>query len=109
MKSDRARSSQDEPLASTGRSARTPLAPAGLGRPAESLRHDEPVRFERYVALGDSQTEGLNDPDGRSGFRGWADRLAVLLLATSPHLQYANLAVRGRLMAAIRARVAGYN
>lgn len=67
------------------------------------------MRFERYVALGDSQTEGLNDPDGRGGFRGWADRFAVLLLATSPHLQYANLAVRGRLMAAIRARVAGYN
>jgi uncharacterized protein (DUF952 family)/lysophospholipase L1-like esterase len=61
------------------------------------------VRFERYVALGDSQTEGLNDPDGRGGFRGWADRFAVLLLATSPHLQYANLAVRGRLMGAIRA------
>jgi uncharacterized protein (DUF952 family)/lysophospholipase L1-like esterase len=60
------------------------------------------VRFERYVALGDSQTEGLNDADGRGGFRGWADRFAVLLTATSPHLQYANLAVRGRLMGAIR-------
>jgi uncharacterized protein (DUF952 family)/lysophospholipase L1-like esterase len=61
------------------------------------------VRFDRYVALGDSQTEGLNDPDGRGGFRGWADRFAVLLLTTSPHLQYANLAIRGRLMGAIRA------
>lgn len=61
------------------------------------------MRFERYVALGDSQTEGLNDPDGRGGFRGWADRFAVLLLGNSPHLQYANLAVRGRLMGAIRA------
>jgi len=60
------------------------------------------VRFERYVAVGDSQTEGLNDPDGRGGFRGWADRFAVLLTATSPHLQYANLAIRGRLMGAIR-------
>jgi uncharacterized protein (DUF952 family)/lysophospholipase L1-like esterase len=64
--------------------------------------HTVRVRFERYVALGDSQTEGLNDPDGRGGFRGWADRFAVLLTSTSPHLQYANLAVRGRLMAAIR-------
>ena len=33
-------------------------------------------RFERYVALGDSSTEGLDDPDGRGGYRGWADRLA---------------------------------
>jgi uncharacterized protein (DUF952 family)/lysophospholipase L1-like esterase len=67
------------------------------------VRHHVWVRFERYVALGDSQTEGLNDADGRGGFRGWADRFAVLLTATSPHLQYANLAVRGRLVAAIRA------
>jgi uncharacterized protein (DUF952 family)/lysophospholipase L1-like esterase len=66
------------------------------------VRHHDPVDFERYVALGDSQTEGLNDPDGRGGFRGWADRFAVLLTATNPHLQYANLAVRGRLMGAIR-------
>jgi uncharacterized protein (DUF952 family)/lysophospholipase L1-like esterase len=65
------------------------------------VRHDEPVQFERYVALGDSQTEGLNDADGRGGFRGWADRFAVLLTAANPHLQYANLAIRGRVMAAI--------
>ena len=72
-------------------------------RPIFFTRHHGPVRFERYVALGDSQTEGLNDPDGRGGFRGWADRFALLLTADSPHLQYANLAVRGRLMGAIRA------
>ena len=71
--------------------------------PFEMVRHHGRVRFERYVALGDSQTEGLNDPDGRGGFRGWADRFAVLLASTSPHLQYANLAIRGRLMGAIRA------
>lgn len=52
--------------------------------------------WSRYVALGDSQTEGLNDlrPDGTP--RGWADRLAERLAATtSPDLRYANLAVRG--------------
>jgi uncharacterized protein (DUF952 family)/lysophospholipase L1-like esterase len=54
------------------------------------------------VALGDSQTEGLNDPDGRGGFRGWADRFAELLAGVNPRLEYANLAVRGRQMAAIR-------
>jgi uncharacterized protein (DUF952 family)/lysophospholipase L1-like esterase len=64
-----------------------------------------PVR--RYVAIGDSQTEGLNDPDGRGGYRGWADRLAELLADTNPHLQYANLAVRGRLIGTIRAEQLG--
>jgi lysophospholipase L1-like esterase len=52
--------------------------------------------WSRFVALGDSQTEGLNDlaPDGTP--RGWADRLAERLAATtSPGLLYANLAVRG--------------
>jgi hypothetical protein len=34
------------------------------------------MRIERYVALGDSSTEGLDDPDGAGGYRGWADRLA---------------------------------
>jgi lysophospholipase L1-like esterase/uncharacterized protein (DUF952 family) len=61
------------------------------------------VGFARYVAIGDSQTEGLLDPDGRGGYRGWADRLAGHLAADNPHLAYANLAVRGKLLAAIRA------
>jgi uncharacterized protein (DUF952 family)/lysophospholipase L1-like esterase len=63
---------------------------------------DDGVHFERYVAIGDSQTEGLNDPDGRGRFRGWADRFAGLLTVPNPHLQYANLAVRGRLLGGIR-------
>lgn len=58
--------------------------------------------FARYVALGDSQTEGLNDPDGLGGFRGWADRFADCVALTSPQLHYANLAVRGLLVAQIR-------
>ncbi len=51
--------------------------------------------YARYVALGDSQTEGLWDGDDASGLRGFADRLAERLDALSPGLQYANLAVRG--------------
>ena len=51
-----------------------------------------------FVALGDSFTEGLNDPAPGGGFRGWADRLAVLLAAQYPGLRYANLAVRGKLL-----------
>jgi lysophospholipase L1-like esterase len=62
-----------------------------------------PVGFARFVALGDSTTEGLEDryPDG--GYRGWADRLAELLAPTSPGLAYANLAIRGRKVPQIRA------
>jgi lysophospholipase L1-like esterase len=51
-----------------------------------------------FVAIGDSFTEGLNDPAPGGGFRGWADRLAGLLAAEFPALRYANLAVRGKLL-----------
>jgi lysophospholipase L1-like esterase len=52
--------------------------------------------YSRYVALGDSQTEGLNDRDDAGRLLGWADRFARRLAATtSPGLRYANLAVRG--------------
>lgn len=53
-------------------------------------------RFERYVALGDSTVEGLDDPDGRGGYRGWANRLAERIARLQGDLLYANLAVRGR-------------
>ena len=52
-------------------------------------------RWQRYVALGDSLTEGLCDPGPDGALRGWADRLA-LLLAARGGLHYANLAVRSR-------------
>jgi lysophospholipase L1-like esterase len=52
--------------------------------------------FQRYVALGDSSTEGLNDTDERGMLRGWSERLASHLAAATGPLQYANLAVRGR-------------
>jgi lysophospholipase L1-like esterase len=60
--------------------------------------------WRRYVAIGDSFTEGMSDPDPDrpGGYRGWADRLAQTL-ATDAHAAggefgYANLAVRGRLL-----------
>ncbi|WP_028801387.1 SGNH/GDSL hydrolase family protein [Streptomyces sp. 142MFCol3.1] len=59
--------------------------------------------YLRYVALGDSQTEGLGDGDDVRGLRGWADRLAEQLARSSPDLVYANLAVRGRLAGQVRA------
>lgn len=52
--------------------------------------------YQRYVAIGDSSTEGLDDPDGRGGYRGWANRLAERIAALQGGLLYANLAVRGR-------------
>ncbi|MFD7257753.1 SGNH/GDSL hydrolase family protein [Streptomyces sp. NPDC059874] len=59
--------------------------------------------YLRYVALGDSQTEGLGDGDDTVGHRGFADRLAEHLAAAEPRLRYANLAVRGRVAAQVRA------
>ena len=58
--------------------------------------------FRRYVALGDSTTEGLDDPYPDGGFRGFADRLAGDLALVEPELRYANLAVRGRLAHEVR-------
>jgi lysophospholipase L1-like esterase len=61
-------------------------------------------RWERYVAIGDSFTEGMcDDVPGRPGeYAGWADRLAGHLAhvaaATGGSVSYANLAVRGRLL-----------
>lgn len=52
--------------------------------------------YTRYVALGDSQTEGLWDGNDSDGIVGFADRLAAELDTLAPGLQYANLAIRGR-------------
>src|SRR4051812_39625263 len=60
-------------------------------------------RWHRYVAIGDSSTEGMDDPDGTGGYRGWADRLAEHLAAYQGSVEYANLAIRGRTTAQILA------
>jgi lysophospholipase L1-like esterase len=54
--------------------------------------------FRRYVALGDSFTEGVGDPapDRPNAVRGWADRVAEVLGRDVPDFGYANLAIRGR-------------
>jgi lysophospholipase L1-like esterase len=56
--------------------------------------------WSRYVAIGDSFTEGIGDPEDGSpgGHRGWADRVAEVLGASTDDFAYANLAVRGRLL-----------
>ncbi|MGH3450233.1 MAG: SGNH/GDSL hydrolase family protein [Haloechinothrix sp.] len=55
------------------------------------------MNYRRFVAVGDSCTEGIDDPypDG-NGYRGWADLVAQRLATHEPGLHYANLAVRGR-------------
>jgi lysophospholipase L1-like esterase len=59
-------------------------------------------KWRKYVAVGDSFTEGLADRGLGEAYLGWADRLAQNLsdaYCTDKHpLQYANLAVRGRLL-----------
>ena len=52
----------------------------------------------RYVALGDSFTEGVGDWDDSrpNGVRGWADRVAEQLILADSSWGYANLAIRGK-------------
>ncbi|MGN6744499.1 MAG: SGNH/GDSL hydrolase family protein [Amnibacterium sp.] len=65
-----------------------------------STAGEDAVPWRRYVALGDSFTEGVGDPDPESpgGLRGWADRVAEVLGARTPGFSYANLAVRGKVL-----------
>ncbi len=78
----------------------------GAGAEAAGMQHPGVLHpYTRYVALGDSFTEGVGDeePHLPNGLRGWADRVAEELARSRPDLQYANLAIRGRLLAQIEA------
>jgi lysophospholipase L1-like esterase len=63
----------------------------------------QPHPWRRYVAIGDSFTEGVGDPEptAPNGFRGWADRVAEVLSQQVDDFAYANLAIRGRLIGQI--------
>ncbi|MGO2519257.1 MAG: SGNH/GDSL hydrolase family protein [Microbacterium sp.] len=66
------------------------------------LYPEEPVR---YVAVGDSFTEGIGDGQDPS-LLGWADRVADGLRAwSSASVSYANLAIRGRTISGVLAQV----
>jgi lysophospholipase L1-like esterase len=67
------------------------------------MTHDKPPAgsLRRYIAVGDSFTEGLDDPAEDGSMRGWADRVADVLSATEPDFEYANLAVRSLRLDAI--------
>ncbi|MET1052242.1 MAG: SGNH/GDSL hydrolase family protein [Mycetocola sp.] len=58
--------------------------------------------YSRYVALGDSFTEGVGDELPNGLVRGWADFVALGLQESSPEpIGYANLAIRGRKLGPI--------
>ncbi len=65
----------------------------GIGNAADSAKIPG-----RYVALGDSFTEGVGDAHRYlpNGVRGWADRVAEGLAREEPGWQYANLAIRSK-------------
>lgn len=67
-------------------------------RQTEVMAEQHP--WSRFVALGDSFTEGIGDPEPAlpGGFRGWADRVAEVLSEDADGFAYANLAIRGRLL-----------
>jgi len=67
---------------------------------SDDVQQAGPTRsWRRYAALGDSFTEGMSDDLGPAGrTRGWADLVALELARRSGEIEYANLAVRGRLV-----------
>lgn len=86
---------------------------AMLVRPSLRPRSHPPARSQasasgigRYVALGDSITEGLGDTSRmREGdCLGWAARLAMML-ASGRGIEFANLAVRSRRVVHLREQV----
>jgi lysophospholipase L1-like esterase len=56
------------------------------------------MKYQRFIALGDSFTEGMCDEKRYGQYRGWADRVADVMAADQPGFQYANLAIRGKLL-----------
>ena len=60
------------------------------------------MTFSSYIAIGDSFTEGVGDELEDGSVRGWADLVAIgLAQASTEPVSYANLAIRGRLLAPI--------
>jgi len=53
------------------------------------------MRPLRFVALGDSLTEGVGDPVGEEGWRGWAALLAAGLAPPDAPVEFVNFAVSG--------------
>ncbi|MBX3093896.1 MAG: glycosyltransferase [Cryobacterium sp.] len=88
----------------TGRAVRiaphVAVQPAVQAAPPASTTALGPTSWARYVALGDSLTEGLCDTSRMTSgeYRGWADRLSTLLAhgRADHRLEFANLAIRSK-------------
>ena len=50
------------------------------------------MQYTRFIALGDSMTEGMSDEVVAGKYRGWADRVADTLAKSNPDFTYMNLA-----------------
>lgn len=94
-------------------------APASIltGARSDAVETIPHKRWKRYVAVGDSLTEGLCDDSRQEPgqVRGWADRLSMLLVQSArgsgdgrpdraARLRYANVAVRSRTVDDVLAR-----
>lgn len=79
-------------------SRNAPAQAQPLGEPDAPVALELP--WQRFVAIGDSFTEGVGDVsvDSPGGLRGWADRFAEVLGGYDSDFAYANLAVRGKLI-----------
>jgi lysophospholipase L1-like esterase len=56
------------------------------------------MSYNRFIALGDSMTEGMSDEIYEGNYRGWADRVAEVMSKNWNDFTYANLAIRGKLV-----------
>ena len=56
------------------------------------------MKYRRFIALGDSMTEGMSDEQVNGFYRGWADRTADVLATENSEFTYVNLAIRGKLL-----------
>ena len=56
------------------------------------------MQYTRFIALGDSMTEGMKDEVINGEYRGWADRVADGLAKNEAGFTYLNLAIRGKLL-----------
>ena len=56
------------------------------------------MKYDRFIALDDSVTEGMKDELIDGQYRGWADRVADGLARNNPEFTYLNLAIRGKLL-----------
>ncbi|MGM1063172.1 SGNH/GDSL hydrolase family protein [Saccharothrix sp. Mg75] len=54
--------------------------------------------LDSLVAVGDSFTEGMDDPGPNGTYVGWADRLAAMISVQQRGFRYANLAIRGKVL-----------